>query len=240
MTLSSQLLVKNIARRYPRSIHVFEREGVDFYNQGDQRLHQVLASRPDSGLGKDLDEVAAQGECDDDLARVWQVDPVPVKELIDDILKRYHLHHQALLTELERNVSNCHQHYDNTTTSRLRHQVLALAGELRQHMAKEEQILFPMIDQLLGNPHAPSQFCCGPDPRAPMRVMEMEHDQAAQLVDSIKQESNQFQSPDWAGSDLDQLYAQLQELAIMLHTHMHVENNILFPAIKEMAESELD
>lgn len=103
----------------------------------------------------------------------------------------------------------------------------ALQDEMYAHLSKEENILFPMLEQLdAAGP--PSAFHCG-SIQNPIRVMLMEHDSAAEALHELGALSRAFTPPADACESFRALYAGLAELEADTHQHIHLENNILFP-----------
>ena len=63
--------------------------------------------------------------------------------------------------------------------------------------------------------------------------MEMEHETVAKNFDRIRTLSKNYTVPEDACATYSLLYNKLAEFENDLHTHVHLENNILFPkAIK--------
>ncbi|HQB83114.1 MAG TPA: hemerythrin domain-containing protein, partial [Candidatus Rifleibacterium sp.] len=118
------------------------------------------------------------------------------------------------------------------------HQVLQgvtlLQSELMNHLAKEEQILFPMIRELEASNSLPS-FHCG-SVGNPIRQMLTEHDDASELLQKLRRLTDGYQSPEWACRSMQTLFTQLQNLEHDLHRHIHKENTILFPAAIALEE----
>ena len=113
-----------------------------------------------------------------------------------------------------------------------------LAEEMRQHMEKEERVLFPFIKQLVdadrtGKPRPPAPFGTVQDP---VKMMEDEHDHAGALVGDLRTLSGDFQPPDWACNTYRALFAKLEEFEEDLHRHVHLENNVLFPRALELED----
>ena len=111
----------------------------------------------------------------------------------------------------------------------------SLRRELEPHMAKEEQILFPMIRDLEASATLPD-FHCG-SLRNPIRVMEHEHDDAALALSRLRELTASYTPPDDACNTYRAAFAGLAELEADLHRHIHKENNILFP--RAVAEESL-
>jgi regulator of cell morphogenesis and NO signaling len=107
----------------------------------------------------------------------------------------------------------------------------ALRMDLLAHMPKEERILFPYISSL-----DRAEKSGGPAPRAmfgtvanPIRMMSMEHDNAARLLSDLRLATRDFAPPAEASAEIVALYRGLAELDADLVEHMRVENELLFP-----------
>ncbi|RMH76286.1 MAG: iron-sulfur cluster repair di-iron protein, partial [Calditrichaeota bacterium] len=113
-----------------------------------------------------------------------------------------------------------------------------LAQEMEQHMMKEEQVLFPYIKQMVV---AEKQGRLLPPPpfgtvQNPIRMMEMEHDRAGELMKQIRKLSRDFSPPEDACNTYRVTYHKLEEFEADLHQHVHLENNILFPGAIALEE----
>ena len=67
-------------------------------------------------------------------------------------------------------------------------------------------------------------------------MMEHEHDNAGRALGRIRELTSDYEPPTDACNTFRALYAQLAELERDLHTHIHLENNILFPRAAELEE----
>jgi regulator of cell morphogenesis and NO signaling len=107
----------------------------------------------------------------------------------------------------------------------------ALYAELEMHMRKEETILFPAVASyekaLTGG--SPLPRTCFGSVRNPIRMMELEHDNAGTALANIRAITSEYAIPDYACVTYKSLMAGLRELEQDLHMHIHLENNILFP-----------
>ncbi len=111
-----------------------------------------------------------------------------------------------------------------------------LKDELLNHMAKEEKMLFPYIKKMnialkntLEMPVPPFGSVDNP-----IKVMETEHDNAGLLTKKISALTNNYIPPNDACATFRVLYSELEDFENDLHTHIHLENNILFPKAKEL------
>ncbi|OOF56276.1 iron-sulfur cluster repair di-iron protein [Rodentibacter genomosp. 2] len=143
-------------------------------------------------------------------------------ELIEHIIERFHNRHREQLPELitlAKKIESVHSDREDCprgTTAQLE----KIHAELSQHMMKEENILFPMIK--MGN-YAMAAM--------PIRVMEMEHDEAGQDVEVLKSITNHLTPPEDACFSWRALYNGINAFIDDLMHHIHLENNILFPRV---------
>jgi regulator of cell morphogenesis and NO signaling len=108
---------------------------------------------------------------------------------------------------------------------------LDLGHEMTAHMQKEEMMLFPYIDALErsaqgGETLEPPFF---QTVRNPIQAMMQEHDAAGDLLRALRETSHGYTVPAEACMSYRELYESLAAFEADLHTHVHLENNILFP-----------
>ena len=135
-----------------------------------------------------------------------------------------------LLLQYAERVAKVHGHH-YTEVVEINRLFNIVAQELAAHMKKEELILFPFIKQLVKSdkegikvktPHFGTV-------NNPIAMMEIEHENAGDILKEIKQLSNDYTPPESACNTFKALYAKLDEFEQDLHQHIHLENNILFP-----------
>lgn len=106
----------------------------------------------------------------------------------------------------------------------------ALGRELLVHLEKEENILFPYIEELAraerGGPRPRSPFGTV---RNPIRVMEADHDLASTLQQRIRTATRDFTPPEDSDEAQRRCWRSLAEFDADLTRHIHAENDILFP-----------
>lgn len=226
MTITDQTLVSEIATQMPSSIRVFQRYGIDFCCGGRMPLGTVCRDHelPFDEVRSAL-EASAGHRTDSD--RDWTRASLP--ELIDHIVDTYHARLREDLPRLEEmagRVARVHGAKAPQTLDRIAAIARELSADLHDHMHKEEQVLFPAIRALAAR-RAPAL----PVPLdAPVRVMMREHDQAGALLAELRTITDGYAVPEWACATARALYAGLEELERDMHVHVHLENNVLFPA----------
>ena len=106
-----------------------------------------------------------------------------------------------------------------------------IADELSMHLMKEEEILFPFICALAradaeGSGAPPNMFGTVLNP---IRMMEAEHQTAGNELDLLRAVTGDFTVPDDGCATYRVCFGELAAFDRDLRTHIHLENNILFP-----------
>lgn len=68
----------------------------------------------------------------------------------------------------------------------------------------------------------------------PVSMMEAEHEEAGEIMETIQNLSDNFTPPEDACASYRVLFESLEGFQIDLHKHVHLENNILFPKALEL------
>ncbi|MCA9244245.1 MAG: iron-sulfur cluster repair di-iron protein [Phycisphaerales bacterium] len=224
-----QLVVERPARA-----RVFERYGLDYCCGGKAPLTEACRKQ-----GLSFDAICRELATIDDGAEPLQTDwsTVTMAELADHIVDAHHIHLRRELPRLDALLEKVTRvHGDNHPELRQCREVfLSLAAELNTHMLKEEQVLFPMIRQLETGQSSPVIGCGSID--NPIRVMEHEHDDTGRALARLRTLTNGYVPPADACNTYRVMLDSLSELERDLHTHIHKENNILFPRAIAVAQS---
>jgi regulator of cell morphogenesis and NO signaling len=140
--------------------------------------------------------------------------------IVDYILSRFH---EPLRRDLPGLVENARQVEAQAATSPLA--PVGLTAHLEQirlavesHLAKEEQILFPLI--VAGR---------GRNALMPIRVMMTEHDDHTENLRRTRELTHDFALPSGESVKWRALYQDLQRLEDELGKHIELENRVLFP-----------
>jgi regulator of cell morphogenesis and NO signaling len=216
--IQSDSTVGQLAAEHPLATRVFHRHGIDFCCDGGRKLQEACAAQ-DLDTEMVLEEI--RKELSDTTTPEEQWVQVPLEDLIDHILIAYHRPLKEELPRLDsmaQKVLEVHRDKDPDRLSELVEVFAGLKAELELHMAKEEQILFPMIKQ--GQ---------GPMAGGPVSMMEQEHESAGAALRRLRELTKDYQIPPEACNTWRALWHGLAALEESLHQHIHLENNILFP-----------
>ena len=174
-------------------------------------------SRPLSDSTFQPDPPSAGSAPADTQLQDWQ--EASAEELIQHILARYHQRHREQLPELirlARRVEQVHGEHPHCPNGLADH-LSDIQQALESHMAKEEQILFPM---LLRGEHSMS--------RGPISVMRFEHEQHGQALEELYALTDRITAPLHACNTWQALYRGLDEFCRDLTRHIQLENEVLF------------
>ncbi len=205
--------IGQIAVELPGATAVFRRLKLDFCCGGQVSLADACA-RKDLPVDAVLAELAT-------LDRPVNPDlPTSPDALIDHILERYHAVHREQLPELirmARRVEAVHHDHPQVPAGLADH-LADMQDELLDHMAKEEQTLFPML-RAGGSPLV----------RHPIMAMRHEHTSHGEQLDRLMALSHDATPPAGACNTWRALCSGIAQLQNDLISHIHLENNLLFP-----------
>ena len=231
MTFTPTKTVGEIAAEISNSTREFEKLGIDYCCGGSRTLGEACAEANisvDEALAR-LEKSMASTQPGDN--KDWQ------NQMLADLIGHItSTHHVFVREESPRLEALCAKvvgvHGKNHPELLQVQQVFsALAEELRVHLMKEEQVLFPYVARmeesvLAGEPAPPAMFGSVVNP---VRMMMQEHDGAGDALRSLRAVTSDYTLPDDACISYRTLYQALQGFESDLHQHIHLENNILFP-----------
>ena len=232
MEIQESTPVGDIAAASAVAASVLERYGIDYCCGGMRSLEDACREKRVSPASV-ITDIAKAVTAVSDVAN-WSA--APLRDLIRHIVTT---HHEYLKLELPRvgqrlrTVVQVHADKDPVALHELETVYEGLCQEMNLHMHKEEMMLFPAIERYEaatkgGLPLPPSPFGTIANPIA---VMQREHDSAGQALSRIRELTMNFQVPSYACSTYRAMLEGLQALEADLHTHIHLENNILFPRV---------
>lgn len=220
-----------------RTAEVFRKYKIDFCCKGNRQLAEVCNEK---GLELDtieqelLDKVTRAGTATDTDFR-----EMPLDDLANLILDRHHTYVResipvllAFLTKVNKVHGNNHPELNEVLML-----FIGCAEELTHHMLKEEAILFPAIkklvetERLAGKMSTPFFFGTL---SGPVNAMKGEHSTEGERAARLTEITANFTPPEDACTTYKVAYQKLEEFINDLYTHIHLENNILFPAALEV------
>jgi len=230
--INSETTVRDVALNIPESTRLFEKLKIDYCCGGSKPLAEACAS-----AGVDVDNVmellAGVKQSDARIEGAEAFQKLSATELITHILDTHHVFTKSEMDRLEPLVDKVLAAHGGNHPELVHVAELftRLCADLRPHMFKEEQILFPYIvataeagDQKRAAPFAPFGTV-----NNPIRMMMREHDVAGEIVRELRALTSDYKAPADACISYQTLYQALENFERDLHQHIHLENNILFP-----------
>ena len=101
-----------------------------------------------------------------------------------------------------------------------------------QHLKNEEEVLFPAIRKVIEENQSEAKKTVVSE----ITRMFGEHDFAGGAMDKINQITGGYKLPEDACNTYRVAFQLLEQFEDDLHTHVHLENNILFPKALLLAE----
>lgn len=218
----------DLVTAHPRLARELERRGLDYCCGGRTSLDAACreAGLDPAAVAADLSAAAVEGD-----EAPWAT--MGPAELVDHIVATHHAYLWDELPRLEAladKIAGVHggRHPELGEVADL---VRALRADLEQHLAKEERILFPHVQELAtaGATSFPPGALQGP-----VSVMLADHDRAGELLARLRAVTGGYQVPSDGCASYQACYEGLAELESDTHLHVHKENNLLFPAVERL------
>ncbi len=226
--LLERTVVELVAERPGRS-RVFQAFNIDFCCQGGRTLREACERK---GVASEAVVEQLEAELEDKSASAQNPAELPPHELAAYIVESHHGFLRRELPRLHAMSERVAQVHGGHTPSLVKmfHIFIAMEAELASHMMKEEQILFPAVVAMSRGEPAPGTLA------GPIACMIHEHEEVGAALARLRELSHRFHPPADACNTYRALFAGLHDLEEDVHRHIHLENAVLFPAAKAMAE----
>ncbi|MFN3802648.1 iron-sulfur cluster repair di-iron protein [Belliella pelovolcani] len=211
-----------------KTAKVFTRYGIDFCCKGRISVSDACEKNGVelSSILADLEQIVVQPE------EVHYKD-FGLSQLIDHIVTKHHSYVEETIPALKiylPKLAAVHggRHPELFAVAQ---EFLLAADALTTHMKKEELVLFPYIkamEEADSSGFSLSEAHFG-HINNPIGMMEHEHDTEGERFRKIAALTNGYTCPPDGCQTYKVAFAMLKEFEEDLHTHIHLENNILFP-----------
>ncbi len=213
-----------------KAASVFRKYGIDFCCKGNRTIAQACEGKAlvAEDLMQEVTKALATATSTGTDFTSW-----PLDLLADYIQKIHHSYVTHKTPELRAYLDKINKvHGDrHPELGEVLDLFVASTNELLQHMEKEENILFPYI-RILSEAER-SGATPTPPPfgsiQNPINAMMHEHEHEGERFARIAEITDNHTPPADACATYKVAFANLQAFEADLHTHIHLENNILFP-----------
>lgn len=226
-TITEKKVGKIVAENF-RTAKVFTEYGIDFCCKGAVKLSDACSTR-----NLDIEEIVEKLEAVMKVADQSPYQAMSLSQLIDHIVSTHHKYVEETIPALKFYLEKIERvHGDrHPELTPVREEFFQAADALTVHMKKEEFVLFPYIKAMedaksnnfpLSKPHFGHI-------ENPISMMEDEHDTEGERFRRIYSLTQGYTPPVDACQTYRVAFSLLQEFEEDLHTHIHLENNVLFP-----------
>ena len=229
-----QLTLSQIVTKDHHAASVFEKYNLDFCCKGNKSLGDACKEK-----GLNAEKILSELQNDIVVSNgnalrfnEWELD-----FLADYIINNHHQYVKnaiPIISAHAEKVASVHgkRHPETIEINKI---FSVVYKDLKQHLMKEEEILFPYIKYLVkvkNNGSKPELPYFGTI-KNPINMMESEHTSAGDSLFQIRKLTDNYSLPADACTTYSTYYKELKEFEEDLHKHVYLENSILFPkAIK--------
>lgn len=233
------LQLAELAIHIPECIPLFEKYGFDFYQNGNQTLKEACDEK-----GLRFAEVDQElNELQKHPGHLYTVEDMDIELLINSINGQHHDNEAETLAAIHRAIEHL---VDNTPPGMAHKEFLGLIhGEfgglkekLLSHCEKEDKLLFPQIRMLLvlQKEKAGTFQAAVSKTISLIKTLELEHTQSVGALRNIKCMLLELETAPGISEEYHQLMKEFKTFEADFHMHIHIENNVLFPKIKDMTD----
>lgn len=216
-----------------RTAAIFKKNGIDFCCKGNRTIEEASINK---GINPELIYNEIEALATKEKSNI-DFDTFPLDLLVDYIEKTHHRYAYEKIPILHaflEKVAHVHgeRHPELLEVKNLFNESIA---DLSNHFKKEELMLFPFIKQMVKSKleNTKLENSRFGSVENPINMMLGDHNHEGERFAKIAKLTDNYTSPEDACNTFRVTYAMLEEFENDLHTHIHLENNILFPkAIK--------
>jgi len=236
----NDLLEKNIGEIVAndfRTAQVFSQLGIDFCCKGNRKLNTVCAEKKldEQHLIDQLTAVQANRATEAADYSTWALD-----RLADYIVTKHHHYVEQQIPILKQYLAKLVKVHGqrHPELHEIKELFEASADELTLHMKKEELILFPFVKKLEAAQNTQAKLTAPHFGTVanPIAMMMQEHANEGERFEKIAAHSSNYTPPTDACNTYKVTFDLLHDFQDDLHTHIHLENNILFPRAAALEE----
>lgn len=237
MTIESGQRVGDIVAAYSQASNVFKELGIDFCCGGQRTLGEAVQKRKldEQEVLTRLNKVCTEERPTWPLD--WKNDDRKLTKLMAHIQSNHHDFLRSelpVLREFMKKVARVHG-VDHPELLELERMYLKLSEELLEHVDKEERELFPAVRGAEAEGSAEALQTA----LDILNILEAEHDDAGELLRRMRETTSDYTLPTGACMTYTITFRKLEELEDDMFTHVHLENNLLFPELVRMRNEQI-
>jgi len=219
--------VGDIVSKFPRTADVFHQYNIDYCCGGHRTLNDVCKEQS-FNVDDVINTLNKHYQSSTSTSTDWN--KAPYRDLIDQILQAHHAflnQNLPIISEQVKTILRVHgqNHPELMKVYQLFH---TLKADMDMHLIKEETTQYPAIEKYLES----NQTSDLDNAIQVIDELEDEHEDVGSILKTLRSITNGFNAPDDACETFINTYKNLETLEKNTFTHIHLENNILFPRLK--------
>lgn len=211
-----------------KTAQIFDKNNIDFCCGGGISLEEAC-KKSNIDINKLVPELEALVTLNDPDSKY--INSLELDELSDYIVKRHHSYVNENIPFLIQKLHRlCDVHGPNhMELFEITELFEGAANNLKNHMVKEETILFPLIKGLVAYKNNSANIeSQASELNETINSLDEEHQIEGERFQKISQLSNGYTCPPDGCTTFQITYQTLKDFEDDLHRHIHLENNILF------------
>jgi regulator of cell morphogenesis and NO signaling len=225
-TFNSAQSLGEIVSIMPKAGEVFKQYKIDFCCGGNRPLIEAIKEQNlnENEILKKLDEAFIENEKIKNATKDFR--EMSPTELIKYIENKHHAYVKKALPELSELTTKIMRVHgiNHDVLFRVHKLFSAMKADLEQHLYKEEELLFPLIEEYDLNPSGDHLVKI----RKVIKELEDEHEAAGNILKELRKITEEYKVPEDGCSTYSMTFNKLEEFEADLFQHIHLENNILF------------
>jgi regulator of cell morphogenesis and NO signaling len=222
----------DIVNAFPKAADIFKEFKIDFCCGGNRPLKSALEEQKlnEEEVLNRLNSAYEEYQHSTKDKNWLEAD---TSEIVEHILNKHHAYLWSELPtigKLSTTILRVHGAH-HPELSKVHKLFNTLKMELEDHLAKEETIQYPAINEYVKSNSIE-------DLNKAVEVineLEAEHSGAGDILKELRAVTNDYKIPEDVCATFEKTYEKLQELESDMFQHIHLENNILFPRLRELA-----
>lgn len=231
MKIDPSKKIADILAQAPASASVFQKFDIDCSRASDVTIDFACrqTGAPLETLLRSLEQIASSSE----EAQTEEWNEASLSNLMKHIVEKHHAYCREELQRLEPLLVRVTRKHGerHPELRRIQSLFLKMGNDLKQHLLKEEQTLFPMITRMEEARTRQTAFPRFPFGTIanPIRMMVLEHDIGNRELDEIRKLSSNYQVPSEEDADYQELMQRLKDFEQDMKQHALLEDKQLFP-----------
>ncbi len=224
------LTVGEIVTNDIRTSAAFKKAGIDFCCGGKQSLAEACAEKGIDAAQLENEILKVSEEPMNEFMNFKNWDPVFLSDYIVNTHHKFVLKNLPDLVFYTQKIADVHgeNHPELMEVADL---FAKINDELLQHLKNEEDVLFPAIKEAVQTNSAKAKLTI----KSEIERMTDEHEFAGGAMDHINVITKAYQVPAEGCNTYRVAFDLLEKFEDDLHTHVHLENNILYPKALTLA-----